>query len=127
MNKHELKNIELFEEDGQYYLKLKYIVEHEHRTEEIEIPKARVPFNKKAPIELTQSVEACDIHDHFNFPRQECYLHTGYNNSLELKPGNTSEASHAFYIVKTIKEKAKEMTLDEIEKKLGHKVKIINK
>lgn len=32
-----------------------------------------------------------------------------------------------YYTVKLLKTKTKEMTLDEIEKKLGHKVKIINK
>jgi hypothetical protein len=31
------------------------------------------------------------------------------------------------YTMKTIKTKVKEMTLEEIEKKLGHKVKIVNK
>ena len=42
---------------------------------------------------------------------------------MRLLPDETDSA----FTVKTIKTKTKEMTLEEIEKKLGHKVKIVNK
>ena len=116
MDKFELKDIQLYEEDGQYYLRLKYLHEDDHKVEEIEIPKARLPFNKKVKPDLSYS----------SFTHlEEAYISTGYNNSLELKPMETSEANHVFWTGKVLKYKPKEMTISEIEKKLGYKIKIV--
>ena len=120
---HELKDIQLFEEGGQYYLKLKYTVEDDARITEVEIPKAKIPFNKYGePV-----FNSCAVLGGRGVDRMaECTLSTGYNCEMELCSGETTEANHVFYTVKTISEKRKEMTISEIEKKLGHKIKIVS-
>ena len=122
--KHELKDIQLFEEDGQYYLKLKYIIEDEHSVKELEIPKAILPFNKN----IYPAITCMDGYTRRSAVwQEECRLHTigGNDGALELRKGTTSVWDDVFYTVKTIKEKHKEMTLAEIEKKLGYKIKIV--
>lgn len=119
MEKHELKDIQLFEENGQYYLKLKYIIENDHRVEELEIPKVCLRFNKNFYPNLNYRRDAYKY-------QEECDLCTGFG-SMKVLPGETSEANHVFYTVKLIEEKPVEMSVSEIEKKLGYKIKIVNK
>lgn len=116
--KHELKNIELFEEKGQYYLKLKYIIEDERRIKELEFPKVGIPFNKNV---------YPNVDTHWSYANRSCSLRAGCYGveSLPILPGETSEANHVYYTEKTIKEKQTEMTIAEIEKKLGYKIKIV--
>ena len=122
--KHELTNIELFEEDGQYYLKLNYIIEDDYKIEEVIIPKVRLPFNKNVFPEITYSRE--DRDPIMYGIREESYIKTGCNNTLELRKCKIPETyNDIFYLVKIIDEKHKEMTVAEIEKALGYKVKII--
>lgn len=116
--KHELKDIQLFEENGQYYLKLKYILEDEYRIKELEIPKVKITVNKYT-------------YPHINFIRQTIGdpiydLYAGYGDCLPMLPGETSEANHVYFTEKIIEEKHKEMTIAEIEKKLGYKIKIVS-
>lgn len=117
--KHELKNIELFEENGQYYLKLKYILEDEHSVRELEIPKVRIPVNKFTYPNISHS-RCCGHEIHY------LYIDEDWNQCLDILPGETSEANHVFYTEKIIEEKRKEMTVAEIEKKLGYKIKIVS-
>lgn len=122
--KHELKDIQLFEENGQYYLKLKYVIENEHHVKELEIPKVEIPVNANVypHIDYTRDIYGNKyIGHHLN---EKCELYVGYGN-LKMLPGETLEANHVYYTEKTIKEKHKEMTLAEIEKKLGYKIKIV--
>jgi len=118
--KSELKDIQFYEENGQYYLRLKYILEDDYRIEELEIPKVRIPFYKDGYPIVNYS-----YHPDWN-RKEECYLLTGPEPGLDVMSGETSEANHAFYTRKILKEKPKEMTLAEIEKKLGYKVKIVS-
>lgn len=116
--RHELKNIELFEEAGQYYLKLKYILEDEHSVRELEIPKVKIQVNKNLypHINCISQTIGDSIYD----------LYAGYGDCLPILPGETAEANHVYYTEKIIKEKRKEMTVAEIEKKLGYKIKIVS-
>ena len=118
--KSELKDIQFYEEEGRYYLRLKYILEDDHRIEELEIPKVRIPFCKNGYPEL--------IHKSYNFssPRQKCRLSTGADYVFDLELGETTKADHVYYTRRILKEKHQEMTLAEIEKKLGYKVKIVS-
>ena len=121
--KHELTNIELFEENGQYYLKLKYILEDDFKKEEVEIPKARLPFNKNIFPELTINTGRGGP---FDPDYTEALVHTGYGNSIKLQRGEIPDTpGEVFYVVRTIEKKHKEMTVAEIEKELGYKIKII--
>lgn len=115
--KHELKDIQFFEEDGQYYLKLKYIIEDVHRVKELEIPKVKIPFNKNMYPNIVQDIRYGYI--------TQYKLNADFEDDLWIFPGETSEANHVYYTEKTIQEKHKEMTLAEIEKKLGYKIKIV--
>lgn len=114
-----LEDIQLYEEEGQYYLRLRYIVEDEYAIKELEIPKARIPLDAGSAPEVSVS----------NNPRghvDEAILNTGFGYQMELRAGETKEANHVYYTVKTLQAKPKEMTVSEIEKKLGYKVKIIS-
>jgi hypothetical protein len=130
--KHQLKHITLFDEDGQYYLRLVYRIEDESSIKELEIPKVRLPFSKNAFPELKSIYFPEPGLEHFDFPtvcipQKECKLKTGFNNTLEVckAPSLHTGGMKVFYSEKTIEEKRKEMTIAEIEKKLGHKIKII--
>lgn len=119
MKKSELKDIQFYEEDGLYYLRLKYILEDDKFIKELEIPKVRVPFNPFSFPEFSSRVYD-DFH-HIELVN----LHTS-SGSLSLYPGETSKANHVYYTFKILKEKTTEMTVEEIEKKLGYKIKIVS-
>lgn len=92
---------------------------------------------------LTYQVETLDSVTELHIPRVELVLKDGFitierKSSLlygeevdtdvgfgmtRLFPGDDG----SYFTTKVIKTKTKEMTLEEIEKKLGHKVKIVNK
>ena len=115
--KHELKGIQLFEEYGQYYLKLKYILEDEHSVRELEIPKVELPFNAALyPY----------IYSKFSYGSENRYtLQSSYGEPLNIRPIKPLARNPVCYTETVIKEKHKEMTLAEIEKKLGYKIKIV--
>ena len=114
---HELKDIQLFEEDGQYYLKLKYLLEDEHRISELNIPKVELPFNAKL-YPYIYSNFCCG-------PENRYTLQSSYGEPLKIVPVRPFNKCPVCYTETTIKEKHKEMTLAEIEKKLGYKIKIV--
>lgn len=94
-----------------YTLDLTYIVESEDKNEEVTFN--NVPLNivtDRLPIFTDRSYIVGD----FNMP---------FGATLDYGMGDVS-ASTIIYQVKT-KHEIKKMTLDEIEKKLGHKVKIV--
>jgi hypothetical protein len=122
--KHELKDIQLFEENGQYYLKLKYIIEDEYSVKEIEIPKVKLPFTKDTYPYINKTI--CPRKNVWELPTNECVLEVnGIMFPMALAETSESCGCAAFFTEKVIKEKHKEMTLAEIEKKLGYKIKIV--
>ena len=120
MCSHELKDIQLFKEDGQYYLKLKYIIEHDDRVEELEIPKVKIPFNERYYPEIQTEYHPWSALD-------KCILFVGCRQPLDILQGDTPEAKDTFYVTRVIEEKPVELTVSEIEKKLGYKIKIVNR
>lgn len=120
--KHELTDIVLFEEDGDYYLKLKYVLTDDHKVEELEIPKVKIPFNKN----VYPSVSCSGVYSS-RYGYGECYLDTGYGSGkmLPICKGETAEANHVFYTIKTIKEIPEKLTVSEIEKRLGYPIEIV--
>ena len=95
--------------DG-FSLHMEYIVEDENRVERYIFPYVRLPIQK----------DRFAITTEFGFMMAD----VGFGTTRLLPDPDFSNTS---FTVKTIKEKTKEMTLEEIEKKLGHKVKIISK
>ena len=92
--------------DGQYYLSAKYHVDEEHRTKECIFPKIILPVDQThAPL-----ITACAR-------ERETNVDIGFGSLPVPVPP----------IEKVIEEKVQELTVEEIEKKLGHKIKIVNK
>lgn len=94
-----------------YCLDITYIVDSPFSTEEINIPCVKLPISEKRfAIREDQGAFLNRFYADIGF--DECVL--------------CEEFGKPPYTIKTIQEKTKEMTLEEIEKKLGHKVKIVS-
>ena len=122
----ELYDIIPFKEDNLWYLKLIYKYENKEGKHTVIIPKAAIPFNQKdlpsvhRPLynNNTFSYEPpiMDCRDSMILYKKKC--------DLAIKRG----AKDPYYYFDIITEyNTKEMTLDDIEKELGYKVKIVNK
>ena len=124
----ELSNIIPFIEDGDWYLKLIYKYENKQGKHTVVIPKAEVPFAQKCVPYVNGQI--------LHFPNSQFELERPYincNDSMHLYESVCSLASErgakepACYFDIITEYASREMTLDEIEKELGYKVKIINK
>jgi len=127
-NNAELTSIISFKEDDRWYLKLIYTYEDKKGKHTVVIPKAAVPF-----------VQGCVPYVHSQipyFPNSQFALEHPYidcNDSMPLYKAVSGLASErgvktpACYFDIITEYTSREMTLDEIEKELGYKVKIINK
>lgn len=106
MQKSRLTNLELYSEDGIYYLKAEYEVEDEHRLEKYTFPKLYLP-----------------IGDRFSV-----YDRCGFQPKIEFGCLELDALKHDGYIFKIeiLKEYPQKMTLEEIEKKLGYKVELVS-
>ncbi len=96
-----------------YYLSAKYRIEDEHSIRELDIPKIRLRTTPKRVVIKT--------YDGVTWTRPEADIGFGF---CELSHTGTKEA--IYFTETVVEEKTHEMTLDEIEKKLGYKVKIVN-
>ena len=116
----ELSSILPFKEDGCWYLKLVYTYEDKKGKHMVVIPKASVPFvqecvpyiNRQYTLELPY-INCCDT----------MTLHEAVSDTAS-KRGTKTPACYFDIITEYA---SREMTLDEIEKELGYKVKIVNK
>lgn len=123
-----LKERKVFEEGNRLYLKLVYEYEDDHGVYELIIPKIDLEIRT----DLLPTIEN-------NYPwtgpiTLELYKIRLGSNIFDLllsdvavkKNGETLTCEKAAYVVNTLKEKRKEMTIAEIEKKLGYKVKLVS-
>ena len=101
-----LTDLQLHKDGNGYYLSAKYTVDEEHRTKEVSFPKIVLP-TCHAPLVL---IGSSNMHGND-------YIDIGFG---ELPVG-------APPVEKVIKEKVQELTIEEIEKKLGYKVKVVSK
>lgn len=97
-----------------FALDVTYIIETPERVEELHIPRVALPIHE-------------DVVHIFEETDYELGLHRTWKANIGFGAMNVDRVNGVAYTIKTIKEKTKEMTLEEIEKKLGHKVKIISK
>ena len=119
-NTAKLSSILPFKEDGCWYLKLVYTYEDKKGKHMVVIPKASVPFvqgcvpyiNRQYTLELPY-INCCDT----------MTLHEAVSDTASKR--GTKTPACCFDIITEYA--SREMTLDEIEKELGYKVKIINK
>lgn len=121
----ELSSIVPFKEDGLWYFKLIYKYEDKKGKHTVVIPKAATPFDQGS----LPSINRLE-------PYYRCLSELPYincNNSMSLYDSvcdlaikrGIKEPSCYFDIITEYA--SQEMTLDEIEKELGYKIKIINK
>lgn len=96
-----------------YSLDVIYTIETPSEIQELHIPRLMLPIGHENVIINTDF-------DYYGGPL--CTVDVGFGNLRVLESDDGK-----FFTLKTIETKTKEMTLEEIEKKLGHKVKIINK
>lgn len=115
-----------FKDGENWYLKLIYEYEDKYGKHMVVIPKAAIPFAQRGipPITRLEHFSYGDLLEH---PYMTCKCSMSLFESscnLAIKRGITKPACYFDVITEFA---PKEMTLDEIEKELGYKVKIINK
>lgn len=120
-----LSSIIPFKEDGLWYFKLIYKYEDKKGKHTVVIPKAAIPFNQGS----LPSISRLDPYRRVLSERPYINCNDSmplYDSvcDLAIKRG-AKEPSCCFDIITEYA--SREMTLDEIEKELGYKVKIINK
>lgn len=112
-HKMSLKNVKLVRDGGYgYALDATWVIETPERIQELHIPRIWLP-----------------IKNHVMISSDSDYLYGDMKHKADIGFGyqNIGFSNSQAYTLTTIKEKTKEMTLAEIEKKLGHKVKIVNR
>lgn len=121
-----LKRHKVFEEDNNLYLELVYEYEDEYRVHELIIPKIVLDIRTDCAPNIHQE-------NYVGLGTSKVSITCGFN-TFDLsrvdvpikKNGKTYVCENAAYVINTLKEKPKEMTLAEIEKKLGHKIKLVS-
>lgn len=118
MEKIEVKKAELYEEHDKYYIDVTYLYENDRFVKEIQFP--------KIPIPLTDFRGDID-HTPVDFGRRR----QPFQVESRIVLGNLSmplaKKNGVVYEERIIEEKVQEMTLEEIEMKLGQKIKIVSK
>lgn len=125
-----VKSAKLFKDIDMYYLDLRYVVEDDEEIREYHIPKVRIPLELSSLIidnygPYEESANKCsDVYLKLPSERLLCFM-----GEATFPHALTDPIPDVLYAKRVIKDKTApvEMTIDEIEKKLGHKVKIINK
>ena len=109
----ELTDVSLHCDVYGHYLSAKYRIEDNSSIRELDIPKIRLKINP-GRVEIR--------HDDMSYftPR----INMGFG---ELPLDHYRDQVGVYFTERVLEEKVHEMTLDEIEKKLGYKVKVVNK
>lgn len=115
-----LINYDLYKENGRLWLYLKYRIEDNDKTLEVVIPKVDLKCIPIKPEYLACNVE----YRSYAFPDDAYIIINSGRFGIDL--GDTEEVKNVFFTEKVLEEKRKEMTLEEIEKKLGYKIKIVS-
>ena len=112
-----LKSKKIYEQNDHLYLKLVYQYETDSGVYELIIPKIALDICTTRIPTLSQ---------------ENSLINPGYNawfgsHEYDLEKASTKYTGVSVaYVINTIEEKKHEMTLEEIEKKLGYKVKIVS-
>lgn len=118
MEKYTLNDVQLVKEDGKHYITTKYTLETDKDIREVTVDKVPLLLNSR-PIISAESNEV--FYDNKSMPVPPIIaVDLGYGKVY--MPNNPAQ----FYTEKVITEKVHELTPDEIEEKLGFKVKIVN-
>lgn len=110
MNKITTETVSLIKEGGKYYLDCTFIAEDDGRIIKAHMPRVYLPINSIfAPADWSSEVNI------------------GYGPTVAYPDGDENLNFIPAYTETVLEEKVQEMTLAEVEKKLGYKVKIVNK
>ena len=117
--KAKLEKVEAYTLHGYVRLKLIYTCEKEDGAYRVAIPNVNttIPINAIPKIAIE-----C-------YPVNDAYMYTD-NVCFPICDGSIPEfdnINHVYFAEKLVSSKVREMTLEEIEEKLGYKVKIVNK
>ena len=125
-NNAELSIILPFKEDGCWYLKLVYTYEDKKGKHMVVIPKASVPFVQGCVPYINRPGT---YHSQYTLelPYINCCDSMSLHESVSGLACDRGIKTPACYFDIITEYASREMTLDEIEKELGYKVKIINK
>lgn len=107
-----IKNAKLRKDMYGYSLDMTYTIETPEEISELHIPRVMLPMSNKNITIETESTP---------FEQIICTADIGFGNCRLV------DSDGRYFTLTTLETKTKEMTLEEIEKKLGHKVKIVNK
>ena len=117
-DREELKDIKLVHEITEWYLDLTYEYEDKKGIYEIHIPRVILPIsdNMMPFIDINRSRyhDPCIQMGVYKLPLAEAETKHGVEGKYP-------------YTIKTLNEKCQEMTLEEVEKKLGYKIKLVTK
>ena len=127
-NHAELYSIIPFTDDGRWYLKLVYKYEDKRGKHTVVIPKAAIPFVQTSVPYVHSQIP---YFPNSQFALEHPYIDCGdsmplYEATCALASERGAEEPACYFDIIT-EYASREMTLDEIEKELGYKVKIINK
>jgi hypothetical protein len=114
MEQGKLMDVKLIKEGDNYFLNLTYQHEDDKAVYETVIYKAHLPINTHG----------------FNYCEFDFGIHAKKERAIDIGFGELRllmDEKGRMLITEVVEEKPKEMTIEEIEKALGHKVKIINK
>ena len=127
-NNAELTSITPFKEDDRWYLKLVYKYEDKRGKHTVVIPKAAIPFvQTRVPYPNSQIPYFPNSQFALEHPYIDCQDSMPlYEATCDLAIERGAEEPACYFDIIT-EYASREMTLDEIEKELGYKVKIINK
>lgn len=132
MYKKEIKNARIYKEaDGRYYIDLRYTEEDDRKITETHIPKIHIPLESGhintfgiCNFDRRQFGEAETGADYV-FGNHAFRMYEGVS-TFRTEDGERESYQNVLFTEKVIEEKIQEMTLSEIEKKLGYKVKIVS-
>lgn len=119
-----LNDVRLYEENGKYYMSVTYMYEDDSVVKEYIIPKIRIPLHKDSKFEIKQDFRYLP----FGNLREKYYIKNEFGQQFEVEEGDIpGYPTKHFYIERIIKEKTHDLTIEEIEKKLGYKIRVVGK
>lgn len=120
-----VKEVKIYEEKGLQFLSIRYLVEDDTSVKEFHYPKVRFPIEYAELEDYTPSICGRAQYNTVNLvlPMKELEVQIG--DATFNVDGRIEKYKEVKCVCKVISEKTKEMTIEEIEKKLGHKIKIV--
>lgn len=120
-----LKSVELVEENNQFYLDATYTKEENGIKSEIHIPRIEIPF-MRMDVDTDESIypygELNVSTNYYSDRVEEVSINFGKGDLPLKKTGAGPNGEDVFYVEQYLE---REMTVEEIEKALGHPVKIV--